>query len=187
MAKIGITKVTSSCIYKYVKYFHILFWFIEVIFDWYGQNDIVAYFSISLCSVRVLNCPTKWRLSVAQVGKMKLFKFAHDHSPKKQVVYGKNIKLRKIQDRILEILVTALLESIDLSLQFSMHIVTKIIFFRVRHISMSGWNLLWQTKSGPNDADNLDNLTQLQRCTAYVLMYVTTCSVCDCMLIMHVY
>ena len=36
-----------------------------------------------------------------------------------------NIQLKKIQERILEILVTALLENIDLLLQFLMYMITK--------------------------------------------------------------
>ena len=51
---------------------------------------------------------------------------------KNQTNHSKN---KKIQDCIIEILMIALLESIDLSLQFSMHMITLI---RVRHISVSG-------------------------------------------------
>ena len=36
-----------------------------------------------------------------------------------------NIQLKKIQEHILEILVTALLENIDLLLQFLMYMITK--------------------------------------------------------------
>ena len=67
----------------------------------------------------------------------------------------------KIQDRILEILVTALLESIDLFIAvFNAH----DSLIQVRHISMSGVKpTLTRTKSDPNDPDNLDDLTLLHR------------------------
>ena len=80
-----------------------------------------------------------------------------------------NIQLKKIQEHILEILVTALLENIDLLLQFLMYI-TKINTIDPGQAYKCVWvkPTLTRTKSDPNDMDNSDG--------CYAGMYIHTCT-----------
>jgi len=79
-----------------------------------------------------------------------------------------NIQLKKFQERILEILVTALLENIDLLLQFFMYMITKYFWSGSGILVCSGKTHFDPDKKWP---DNPDDLTWLQRWYVYSHMH----------------
>ena len=92
-----------------------------------------------------------------------------------------NIQLKKIQEHILEILVTALLENIDLLLQFLMYMITKYYWSGSGILVCSVKTHFDQDKKWPklNDMDNSDGCNAgmyIHTCTRFWLLPCCSCS-----------